>query len=267
MTSRRADSAGLSLVMPCYNEQDSVGYTIPKLIAAFRAAGHCLELVVVDNGSRDRTGDLIGQLAAREPWIVTHRVEVNEGYGRGILAGISRCTAPWVGMIAADGQVDAEDVVRLFEAARVTNGEVLAKVRRRFRMDGVRRKVVSVVYNLLVRLLWPGLASLDINGTPKILRRDYLLAMDLQSKGWLLDAELMIKAYDLGLRVIELNVFARMRGAGVSHVRPSTCWEFLRSLLRFRFSRRFRAECRRARSNATRLRTADTVWAPSHHHD
>jgi glycosyltransferase involved in cell wall biosynthesis len=242
--------------MPCYNEQDSIGYTVPKLIVAFRAAGHRLELVAVDNGSRDRTGQVLDGLAAREPWIRTCRVPVNEGYGNGVLAGIARSTAPWVGIIAADGQVDADDVARLFEVARVSDGNVIAKVRRRFRMDGFRRKLVSVAYNLLVRLLWPGLGSWDINGTPKILRRDHLVSMDLQAKGWLLDAEIMIKGHSMGLRVLEFNVFARMRGAGVSHVRPSTCWEFLRSLARYRFSPAFQAECRRARSSAAHPWTA-----------
>ena len=51
-------------------------------------------------------------------------IEVNDGYGNGILSGIPLCTAPWVGIIAADGQVDAEDVVRLFEAVTATNGSV-----------------------------------------------------------------------------------------------------------------------------------------------
>jgi hypothetical protein len=60
--------------------------------------------------------------------------------------------------------------------------------------------------------------------------------MHLRSKNWLLDPEMMIKANYLGLRVLELNVFARMRSAGLSHVRAATCWEFFRSLLQYRFS-------------------------------
>jgi hypothetical protein len=139
-------------------------------------------------------------------------------------------------MIPADGQVDAEDVVSLFEAVQATNGKVLAKVRRRFRMDGLWRKVVSVSYNLLVRMLWPRLGSIDVNGSPKILPRDVIAAMDLKSKNWFLDPEIMIKAHYMGVRVLEFNVFARMRGNGLSHVRVWTCWEFFRNLLIFRFS-------------------------------
>jgi len=61
--------------------------------------------------------------------------------------------------------------------------------------------------------------------------------MNLESKGWFLDPEIMIKASHLGLPVLEFNAFARMRGNGTSHVRTSTCWEFVRHLLRYRFTR------------------------------
>lgn len=226
----------ISFVVPCYNEEAIVGYTIPRLLTAFSRAGYRLELVIVDNGSWDRTGEIIKRLAAENPSIVYHRVEKNEGYGNGVLSGFALCRAPWVGSIPADGQVDAEDVVRLYEAVVASNGYVLAKVRRRFRMDGLWRKVVSAGYNMFVRLLWPRLGSIDINGSPKIMPRESLAAMRLKSKGWFLDPEIMIKANYMGLRVLEFNVFGRLRGNGLSHVRIGTCWEFFRNLLIFRFS-------------------------------
>jgi hypothetical protein len=59
--------------------------------------------------------------------------------------------------------------------------------------------------------------------------------MDLRSRDWLLDPELMVKAHGLGLRILEVNVFARMRGGGTSHVRATTCWDFLHRLVSMRF--------------------------------
>jgi len=226
----------LSIVMPAYNEEEVVAVTARHLFQAFAKAGYRLELVAVDNGSTDRTGEILHALQPECPGLRVHRVPVNEGYGNGILQGIPLATADWVGMIPSDGQVDAEDVVRLFESAAATNGNIVAKVRRRFRMDGPVRKIVSIAYNLFVLALWPTLGTLDVNGTPKLLRRDRLLALQLTSKRWFLDPELMIKAHYMGLRVLELNVFARMRGTGLSHVRASTCWEFFRELLVYRFS-------------------------------
>jgi polyisoprenyl-phosphate glycosyltransferase len=227
----------VSFIMPCYNEEEIIGYTIPKMLQAFEHAGVRLELIAVDNGSCDRTADIIKSWANRNPSVVFHRVEVNEGFGHGVLSGFERCTAPWVGIIPADGQVDAEDVVRLYETVSVTNGNVFGKVRRRFRMDGPLRKFVSISYNVFVRMLWPGLQSIDINGNPKIIPSEIFRAMGLHSKGWFLDPEIMIKAHYMGLRVLEFNVFARMRSNGLSHIRASSCWEFFRNLLIFRFSR------------------------------
>jgi glycosyltransferase involved in cell wall biosynthesis len=232
----RAAEPDISLIMPCYNEEENLGYTIPRLISAFAKEGYRLQLVAVNNGSRDRTGEVIAELAAKHPEVTPAKVEKNIGFGQGILAGIPHCTSAWVGMVAADGQVDAEDVVRLFDACAATDGRVLGKVRRRFRMDGPLRKVISIGYNGFVWMLFPHLGSLDVNGNPRLMRRDVLLKMDLQSTNWLIDPEMLIKAHDMGVRVLELNVFARMRGNGLSHVRLTTCWEFFKHLLAFRFS-------------------------------
>ncbi len=227
----------LSLIVPCYNEREVIPYTIPQLVQAFEKAGHRLELIACDNGSTDGTGAIIDEFVASGMPVIHRRVEVNEGYGNGVLQSIPACTAPWIGIIPADGQVDAEDVARLFDTLKHSDGMVLGKVRRRFRMDGMARKVVSVGYNVFVWCLWPRLGSIDINGSPKIIHRDVIAVMELGSKQWFLDPEIMVKAHYLGVRVLEMNVFARMRGNGLSHVRASTCWEFFRNLIQFKFGR------------------------------
>jgi glycosyltransferase involved in cell wall biosynthesis len=249
-------AADVSLVMPCYNEEEIVAYTIRRLYSVFEQAGYRLELVAVDNGSWDRTGEIINDLSVEFPGLVPYRVEKNEGFGHGVLSGFPLCTAPWVGVIPADGQVDAEDVVRLYEVVRASNGPVLAKVRRRFRMDGTRRKIISIIYNLFVRVLWPGLGSLDVNGNPWLLPRDIVMGMGLTSKGWLLDAERTIRVHYLGIPILEFNVFARMRSGGTSHVRAGTCWEFLRALLAARFTGAWRSNPEAAQERAAGLAVA-----------
>lgn len=243
-------SPDISFVMPCYNEEAVVAQTVRRFVAAFERAGHRLELITVDNGSRDRTGEILRELAAEFPAVRPVRVDVNIGYGNGILSGIPHTRGVWVGIVPADGQVDAEDAVRLYEDAVACGVPVLAKARRRFRMDGLTRKFVSIAYNAFFRLLFPRVGSLDINGLPKLLPRDVLLRMQLSSRQWLLDPEIMIKAHYLKLRVLEYNVFARARGNGLSHVRASTCWEFFTKLLKFRFSGELRSWRRASRRAA-----------------
>ena len=251
----------LAVVVPCYNEEAIVAQTVKRVLNAFERAGIRIELVAVDNGSRDKTGEILRQLAAEHPEVVVQRVDVNIGYGNGILSGLPRCTAPWIGVIPADGQVDAEDAVRLYEDAVQCGEIVIAKARRRFRMDGGARKVVSIGYNVLFRMLWPGVESLDINGLPKIMPREVIQRMDLQSRQWFLDPEIMIKAHYLGVRVLEYNVFARMRGSGLSHVRATTCWEFFRSMLRYRFSSEL-SQWRKAQASSPALQLNPHKGAP-----
>jgi len=226
----------ISLVMPCYNEEAIVAQTIRRTLHAFQVPGYRLELVAVDNGSHDRTGEIIKEFEAAGAGVTYVRVEKNQGYGFGILSGIPHCTAPWIGFIPADSQVDAEDTVRLYEEALACEEAVVVKARRRFRMDGFTRKVVSVTYNMLFRTLWPRIASFDINGLPKLMPREVVRRMQLSSSDWFLDPEIMIKSHYLGVRCIEYNVFARMRSRGLSHVSAATCVNFFSGLIRYRFS-------------------------------
>lgn len=241
----------LSLVLPCYDEEEVVERTVTDLFAAFDAAGRRLEIVAVDNGSRDRTGAILAACAARDPRLLVARVAVNEGYGNGLLAGLPLARAPWVGILCADGQVAAEDVRRLFDLAEPEEGPRLLKVRRRFRRDGLRRKVVSILYNALMVVVFPGIGSIDVNGNPKILPREALARMGLVSKDWFLDAEILIKARSLLLPVVEIDVAGYARSGGRSNVRASTCLEFARNLVAYRIGGRGRIETLPRRAGAS----------------
>lgn len=227
----------ISLVIPCYNEEEVLENTITRLVRVFKAVDAKLELILVDNGSSDSTGEIIDQMTEGGFPIKKVRIDINEGYGNGILMGLPACTGPWVGFTCADGQVEAEDVLKVYEIAAKAKHPHLVKVRRRFRMDGFTRKVISSIYNYGTLILFGGLQSIDINGNPKIIPSSYLKQMNLESRDWFLDAEIMIKAKALKLPVLEINVFAQMREGGVSHVKAGTCWEFAANLLKYRFGK------------------------------
>jgi len=230
----------VSLAMPCYNEEACLGETAPALVKAFQDANVDLELVLVDNGSRDRTGQIIDELMAAGLPVTKVRLEVNRGYGNGIVRGLEACRAPLIGYLCADGQVAPEDVVRVYRLTEQREDRILAKVRRRFRQDSWRRKIVSIIYNGLMLTLFGWLGAIDINGSPKIFSRRAFRAMRLRSDDWFLDPELILKANRLGLRVIEIDVEGYARHGGVSHVRRQTMVEFLRNIWHYRTSRYLR---------------------------
>jgi glycosyltransferase involved in cell wall biosynthesis len=140
-----------------------------------------LELVLVDNGSKDETAEIIRQMIADGLPVVLETVKINQGYGNGVLQGLKLCRGSFIGFLCADGQVDAYDVGKVYEIAANARTPYLVKVRRRFRMDGMSRKIVSVIYNSLTVILFGGLGSIDINGNPKIMPREYVEQMRLQS--------------------------------------------------------------------------------------
>jgi glycosyltransferase involved in cell wall biosynthesis len=226
----------VSFIITCFNEEDIIGATIPQFINAFHREGYRIEIVAVDNGSHDQTGEIIDQLAAEGLPVIRHRIDVNHGYGNGIIQAIPVCNAPLVGFIPADLQIDPLDAVKLYSAAANSRTQKIFKIRRRFRFEGVLRRIVSHSYNLLFNAVFGDLGTVDINGNPKIIDAHVLRKMNVQSKDWFIDAEIIIKAKAMGLSVYELNAFSQMRPGGTSHVRPSTCWEFLSNLWKYRFT-------------------------------
>jgi glycosyltransferase involved in cell wall biosynthesis len=224
----------LSLVISCYNEEACLEFTVPPLISTFEEAGVGLEVVLVDNGSRDRTSEVIDGLIARGLPIVKATVPVNRGFGLGALTGLGVSRGRYVGYLCADGQVAPESVLLIYRALRAAGPYSLAKARRRFRQDSWVRRIVSIGYNGLMLALFPGVPSLDVNGNPKIMPAEVARIMELSSTDWFLDAEIMLKARHLRLMVLEIDVPGYLRKAGRSNVRMRTVLEFARNIARHR---------------------------------
>jgi dTDP-4-dehydrorhamnose 3,5-epimerase-like enzyme len=225
----------LSLTIPCYNEEASIGETAPALVRAFEEAGVALELILVDNGSTDNTSQVLDDLIANGLPATKVSIATNTGYSPGIIRGLEACTAPIIGFVHADGQVAPADVVMVYRLMERREQRVLAKVRRRFREDSWRRKIVSIIYNGLMQVMFGWLGAIDINGSPKLFSRETFRKMRLQSTDWFLDPEIILKAKRLGIRTIEIDVEGRPRAGGASHVRRQTMFEFLGNICSYRF--------------------------------
>ncbi len=230
----RTRTPDVSLAMPCFNEEEALPITAPDLVRTFADAGIRLQLVLVDNGSTDGTGAVIDTLIEGGLPITKVTLRPNRGYGGGILAGLRACEAPLLGYLCADGQVSAQDTLMVYHLLRGREDRVLAKVRRRFRQDSWRRKLVSISYNGLMQALYGGLGAIDINGSPKLFSRTVFETMQLESEDWFLDPEIIVKASHLGLKIIEIDVEGHARQGGNSHVDLQTCREFVANIARYK---------------------------------
>lgn len=225
-----------SLVIPFYNEEENVRSVVDGLVNAFEEKLTDYELILVNNGSMDKTPQILEEMSERKRGkIKVVHVPVNQGYGWGIINGLSAAGGDFVGYMCGDGQIQPGDVVRAFDC--INSGKCdLAKVKRVARRDGLVRKVLSQGYNSLFFLLF-NVRSLDVNGSPKILKRELLEVVSPVSKDWFIDAELMIKAKHLDLKVEEVPVEFLRRKAGRSHVKFATIWEFVKNMFGYRFGR------------------------------
>lgn len=224
----------VSLAMPCYNEADCIEQNATALVTAFAGVGSGFELVLVDNGSTDDTGTIIDRLIDSGLPVCKVAVEVNRGYSYGIRQGLEACRGAIIGYSCADGQVSARDTLNIYLAMNRPH-EYLAKARRRLRKDSWKRKSVSIVYNGLMYVLFGWLGSIDLNASPKFFSRANYHRMKLRSDDWFLDPEIMLKARELGLQVVELNVEGQPRQGGHSNVRRQTIFEFLSNIWSYRW--------------------------------
>jgi len=234
METQRTQPVHFALAVLFYNEEENVLGVVSGLKEALDAEKADYQLVLVNNGSTDRTPSLIRELTSHDPRLKAVTVETNLGYGWGAIQGLNTAAGEWIGFMAGDGQVEPHDVARLYRETR--HGYDLVKVRRAYRQDGFVRGVISDVYMMTFCLLFD-LPFYDINATPRVFRREWLEKLDLQSRDWFLDAEIMIKARNLGLSIKEVTIVFRRRKGGKSNVRLATVFEFVLNILKYRLGR------------------------------
>lgn len=224
----------ISLVLLFYNEEENVVWVVEDLRKALDQAGFDFNLILVDNGSQDRTPDLIEELVDEDPRLKRVTVTENLGFGWGVITGLAAAQSSWVGYMGGDGQVDPEDVIKLLNLRQ--SGYDLIKVRRTLRQDGFLRAWISNVYVMMVCLVF-GIPFYDVNATPRIFRKKWLDKFQLSSLDWFLDAELLVKSHLLGLTVREVPIIFQKREGGSSNVNLGTIFEFLKNIAKFRFGK------------------------------
>lgn len=203
-------SHSLSIIIPLYNEEENVEPLIAAIFNVLSASRNFLELVLVDDGSRDRTAEFVRKIAAYEPRIRLIQHAGNRGLGAAIRTGLAASAGDLILYTDADLPFDFNLIPYLLELA--TEKSVVIGYRAS-RSEGARRWLLSAGYNLLCRLLL-GLRVRDVNFACKLLPGDPARCMKLRAEGSFIDAEILLECRRLGLGIIEfpLTYFPRTRG-------------------------------------------------------
>ncbi|MFH2069958.1 MAG: glycosyltransferase family 2 protein [Elusimicrobiota bacterium] len=226
-------SVDLSIVIPFYNEEENVEKVCGDLSNEFTKHSIHYEIVAVNNGSYDRTPELLKKLAGKYPQIKVVTVEINQGYGWGVIQGLKSATGKYVGYMAGDGQIKPEDVVRVFKKIK-EEGLDFAQGKRITREDGFLRKINSKIFNILFQFFFPN-PSIDIGSNPKIFTRSLYEKISPVSKDWFIDSEFIIKSSSLGAKMSEVPLSFQKREKGNSHIKLSASFQMLKNILRWKF--------------------------------
>ena len=228
----------LSLVIACYNEEQTLVANFAEIKETLQALHRPFEVIFVDDVSRDRTRDLIREIVAQNPEldlkVILH--DQNKGRGGTVSDGFRAARGEIAGYLDVDLEVHCRYIPSLVQ--EIGKGADIATVRRiyAFQLRHLDRYVMSRGYSWLVRLL----LNVDIRDTEtgyKFFRREKVMPLldEIQDQGWFWDTEFMVRALRKGLTLKEVPgayVRSDYKTSTVSGVRDSIA--YFGRLLRFR---------------------------------
>jgi len=224
----------LSIAIPFYNEEKTVKELTKRLVNEFEKNSIDYELILVDNGSWDKTPEIVEELAKKNKRIKPVHVKINQGYGFGILSGLNVANGKYIGYIDGDLEVLPSDVIKVYNKLRKEKADV-CKGKRDIRSSAGFRKISSYLYDSLFLLMYFKHIE-QINAKPKIMKRDCFKNMKLKSKDWFIDTEILIKSLKYNYKITtEITTYAHKKNHK-SHIRFSTIFEFLKNIIKYRFT-------------------------------
>jgi glycosyltransferase involved in cell wall biosynthesis len=200
----------LSVVLPAYNEEQNAAAAVEEVSAIAQRLDADYEIILVNDGSSDRTGEIGRELEGRIPNYRLVEHYPNRGYGGSLKAGYAAAEKELITYVPADNQFDFSEIDRFL--AKIDDADIVCGYRAN-RQDNVVRKFNARGWNTLVRLLF-GYLCRDIDCGFKLFRRDVLDHVNLVSDGAMIDTEFLAGAKARGCHIVEVPVTHRPRVAG-----------------------------------------------------
>lgn len=207
----------LTFFFPAYNEEENVTETVARALDEIGAlVDGSIEVLVIDDGSTDRTPELADTLAASDPRVQVHHQE-NRGYGGALRAGFANAAGELISFSDGDLQFDLREMSRLLTrledpARRRVDGVIGYRIKR---SDPPHRIFIAKTYNAIVSVLF-GLRVRDIDCAMKLFRRNVFDGLPLETDSPFLSAELLIKLRARGTRLAQVGVNHYPRAAGTN---------------------------------------------------
>lgn len=203
---------GLSVVLPAYNEESVIAETVRRCVAVLSVLAPDFEVIIVDDGSRDRTGEIADQLAAESAHLRVVHNRPNRGYGGALIAGFNAAQKSLSFFMDSDGQFDIADIDALLRLREQGHRAVLGY--RKQRRDPFPRLVNAWGWNMLVSLLF-GLHVRDVDCAFKLYDTALVRVADVQAEGAMVNTEMLVKLSRLGVPFVQTPVhhYSRVHGS------------------------------------------------------
>jgi glycosyltransferase involved in cell wall biosynthesis len=201
----------LSFFFPAYNEEANVESVVRKAQRILPEIALQWEIIPVNDGSKDRTGEIVIRLAAEDPDHV-HPVhhEVNRGYGGAVISGYENAKYDLVFFTDGDNQFDIRELTLLIE--KIDEGDLILGYRKN-RQDPPLRKLNAFMWGSLVKLLF-GFQVKDVDCAFKLVKRKVLDRVKLSATGAMVSTELLARSHKEGFHFAEVGVTHYPRTAG-----------------------------------------------------
>jgi glycosyltransferase involved in cell wall biosynthesis len=234
-TSAPTRVARLSYFFPAHNEEANVAGLVEEALAVLPTLAYTFEIIVVNDGSSDRTQVIADELTAAHPGIVraVHH-PANRGYGAALRSGLGAARHELVAFTDGDRQFHVADIGRLTARLAAADAPDVVAGYRIKRADPLIRTIYARAYRLANRIFF-GLRVTDVDCACKLFRREVLEGISLESEGAFFSAELLIKLRAAGRSVVEVGVphYARTAGSPTG-ARPQVVLRAVRDFWRLR---------------------------------
>jgi glycosyltransferase involved in cell wall biosynthesis len=208
-----AGQPSLSIFFPAYNDAGTIASLVLLSHMTARELTDDHEIIVVNDGSPDHTGELLDEMARQFPWLKVVHHEANRGYGGALRTGFASASKEIVFYTDGDAQYDPREMTRLYAAfgpeVDFVNGHKIS------RHDPLHRVVIGRIYHWFVKIAF-GLRLRDVDCDFRLMRKSIFDKVRLTRSSGVICVELMKKVQDHGFRIAEVPVHHYHRSYGKS---------------------------------------------------